>query len=127
MTNLIPEDHERSLNEGIKSAEINTTSSEISRSLASDLIVEDFSTNKTSSELIESSDKNSNKFTEDETIKTQDKVSSETAEDVPIEKLTDKKTTKDSEKTGRRKSRAILEHLMTRARFYKMLESKMNR
>lgn len=27
----------------------------------------------------------------------------------------------------RRKSRAILEHLMTRARFYKMIESKMNR
>lgn len=36
-------------------------------------------------------------------------------------------TKPDSIPTGRRKSRAILEHLMTRARFYKMIESKTNK
>lgn len=43
----------------------------------------------------------------------------------PINK--DVTTEKDSSSSARRTSRAILEHLMTRARFYKMIENQMNR
>lgn len=42
-------------------------------------------------------------------------------------KRSENDTTKNPSVKLRRKSRAILEHLMTRARFYKMIENKMNK
>lgn len=100
VTNNTPQAEVRSLNENIGVTDNRTTTSDINNPIAT-------VTNNIGN------DSNLPTLTKENNIGQTD------SENEPIQE--------GSLKSGRRKSRSILEHLMTRARFYKMIESKMNR
>lgn len=111
ITNNTPLDQVRSLTDETTSTEGNMPNSENSLSLKTN------STLGIPDEITSSS----------EPSQSDNKVLSNVKEMLSVDKSMEKDLKTDSTTTVRRKSRAILEHLMTRARLYKMIESKMNR